>query len=310
MSDQQEKRELIRTVGRRDLLTFLAAGALAAPVAAFQVVRPEDQPDEEIIVIGKTGSTTGSINDTVLQSKFEAGRLADKLMAGGAVLVIIGGAVIMVGGNPVGIGIAAAGGFAWFVAGWLYAYSNDPPQPNFARPVIATPLNVQLPPATANPYPDLARAVRCSNTLAPVVRGMLDAVERLKGADAAGNASWRSGHKDGHDFLGACLVTRMNQLARAYVDASKVPALNLSYTAASLQAKARKLTIPPYKGQFSQAMAGVGFEPEAILALNNMLLNYNAGGQPLGYTKNLFQSMAQELTTSAKVFDQAWYVSG
>jgi hypothetical protein len=308
MSDQQEKRELIRKVGRRDLLTFLAAGALAAPALA-QVERPTDEPDEEIIVIGTTGSTTGSINNTVLQSKFEAGRLADKLLAGGAILVVIGGIVILLE-NPVGIGIVAAGGFAGFVAGWLYAYSNDPPQPNFARPVIATPLNVQLPPATANPYPDLARAVRCSNTLVPVVRGMLDAVERLKGADAAGNALWRSGHKDGHDFLAACLVTRLNQLARAYTDIAKIPAVNRNYTAATLQAQAAKLVVPANLAKFNQALTGCGFSPDSIIALDNLLRNFDSTGIAPGYSKTVFQSLAQELTTSAKVFDQSWYVSG
>ena len=104
------------------------------------------------------------------------------IWAGGAVILGASGA-----GAPAAIaaGIASAG--FWYLSDVAADVADDPPQPQFRKPVVVKSFNPRVVRFRTSPLRPISKAASSALKAGPLAKGLLDAVERVQGASNADN---------------------------------------------------------------------------------------------------------------------------
>ncbi|MFY7953843.1 MAG: hypothetical protein ACOVT5_15185, partial [Armatimonadaceae bacterium] len=203
---------------RRALLAGvgLGVGSLALPFGALPAAAQE--ADIEVIVIGSSPGDSGMIGseeDILLQTKIWALDMSNKLLAGGSVLICIGGIAIATGvGGFAGVGLVTSGAWALMMSFWLHQYALDPPQAGYTQAAALNPMNVKFTAPQLTAIPALGQLAKSGNMLVPTGKCMLDSLERFYGAKLAGDAAWKLRQRIGHDQLAALMSFHLGQYSR------------------------------------------------------------------------------------------------
>ena len=227
----------------------------------------------EIIVFADNDDDTGMFGTPAdLQSrlKWEAGKVHSSLRTGGEVLVVIGGTTLLVGGGVAwtgggagvavgGAAIATVGGLAAWLGSLLESVWRDPPQQDFARPSVLSPMPVRLDPATAAAEPELSALVGSLGRASGLAEGLRDAMERQQGAAAAGDADWARRHGLAVEALTSALGARLLTASSLMEELSDDPALDLRASHQQMVDALTALTTEPSRSQALGALTGAGF---------------------------------------------------
>lgn len=227
----------------------------------------------EIIVWGDNDDDTGMFGtpeDLTSRLKWEAGKVHSSLRSGGEVLVVIGGATFLVGGAVAwsgggagvavgGAAIATVGGLAMWLGSILESVWRDPPQADFARPVLLSPMPTRVDEATAAAEPELAALVGTLGRAAGLGQALLDATERGQGAAAAGDADWVRRHALAVESLTSALGARMLTASSLMEELSDDPALGLRASHQEMVDGLAALTSEPGRSETIPDLAAAGF---------------------------------------------------
>ncbi len=227
----------------------------------------------EIIVWEDNDDDTGMFGTPAdLQSrlKWEAGKIHSSLRTGGEVLVVIGGTTLLVGGGVAwtgggagvavgGAAIATVGGLAMWLGSILESVWRDPPQHDFARPAVITPMPVRLDAATAAAEPELSALVGTLGRAAGLAQGVLDAMERGQGAAADGDSSWVRRHALAAESLTSALGARLITASSLMEELSDDPALGLRASHQQMVDALRALTSEPTRARAMGDLEAAGF---------------------------------------------------
>lgn len=227
----------------------------------------------EIVVFADNSDDTGMFGTPAdLQSriKWEAGKVHSSLRTGGEVLVVIGGTTLLVGGGVAwtgggagvavgGAAIATVGGLAMWLGSMLESVWRDPPQGDFARPTVLSPMPVRLPPATVEAEPELSALVGCLGRAAGLAEGLRDALERQQGAAAAGDEGWVRRHALAAESLTSALGARLITASSLMDELSDEPAVGLRASHQQMVDALGALTTDPTRTQAMDDLSRAGF---------------------------------------------------
>lgn len=301
-------------LARRDLLLGLGIGigALAVPAVAIRPAKAQDDADIEIIVIGSPDNPSGGLGspeDMRLVMKGIALDAALTLQAGGAVLIGIAGLIFVFGG-PLSAGLIASGvvlgGIGLAIEWMLWQLAWDPPQLVYQIPAHIKPWSIQVPPPYQGALPSAEKAIRAANVGGPVVRGMIDSLERLQGAEAAGDALWADRHQLGLGLQTALFASRALQLATSLVAVANGPLGTVKVSSRRVAQARTYFADPANAAPVRSLMADAGLTVEQIdhaFAALAAIDPTQIKGQSL---KAVLLDMAKGLRTSSDRFVAAW----
>jgi hypothetical protein len=260
---------------RRALLAGVGVGALGLPFGAPVSAMQEAEPDIEVIVIGTQGDNGGMIGggeDILIQSKAWALDMSQKLAAGGAVLVVVGGAAIWTGvGGFGGVGLVTSGGLALMLSFWLHQYALDPPQANYTAKERLIPLNVKFTAPQLTAIPALGQVGRAGNILVPTGQCMLDALERYQGAKLADDGPWMLRQRIAHDQLAALMALHLGQYSRAITGVSGKLKINPTVTPTVVSDFLNQYADTAKRTQIHNVLTGAGIAPAALPVIDAQL---------------------------------------
>lgn len=227
----------------------------------------------EIIVIADNSDDTGMFGtpaDLHSRVKWEAGKVHSSLRTGGEVLVVIGGTTLLAGGGVAwtgggagvavgGAAIATVGGLAMWLGSLLEAVWRDPPRDDFDRATVVSPMPVRLDEATAATQPELAALVGCLGRAAALTEGLLGALERQQGAQAAGDEEWVRRHALAAESLTSALGARLITASSLMDELSDEPALGLRASHQQMVDALGALTTEPTRSDALGLLATAGF---------------------------------------------------
>jgi hypothetical protein len=234
----------------------------------------------EIIVWDDNDDDTGmfgTAEDLKSRVKWEAGKIHSSLRTGGEVLVVIGGTTLTVGGGVAwtgggagvavgGAAVATVGGLATWLGSILESIWRDPPQDDFARPAIISPMPVRLDAETAAAEPELSALVGTLGRAAGLAQGVLDAMEREQGASMAGDLQWVRRHAVAVESLTSALGARLLTASSLMQELSDDPALGLRASHQQMVDALRMLTSEPTRSQAMGDLTAAGFTKSEWLA--------------------------------------------
>jgi hypothetical protein len=262
-----------------------------------------DEPSEEIIVIGDappdTGTGGGGGGVPTLAEKQAYADIARILTIGG--LVTGGGGVVLA---PVLAPAAAAAlsisAIMMISAAGYVLLADEPPQPDFRRPVRITRLGLST---TSLPQPEIVEAqplFDVFNDLIPVAKGTLDAYERAQGASLAGDTTWQTAHGHGARMLNGCatagllqLASRMKQFRVTDLDAIQLDQVTYS----ALQDRAQRGELLP--GEARATLLGAGLRRADLVAFEESVANHDLANLPEGPFADVIIDTADQLHSAA-----------
>jgi len=243
------------------------------------------------------------MEDLILMSKAEALEYSEALLAGGLVVVIIGGCLVGTGvGGSAGIGVAGFGMFALMLSFWLHQYALDPPQLNYKQPERLIPLNVRFPSSVTTSLPALAQVARNANVLVPTGKCMLDAVERYWGAKQASDTAWMLRKRISHDQLVSVLTFQLQQFARGTAEFSTSLRINPAFNNATVRQFQSLYADDSKRAMLLQALRGLGFGPEAFAILDTQLQRLD----PATVKPDTLKRSLTAISTKTKLSSAKW----
>lgn len=272
--------------------------------------------EEDIITItvfpdSRGGGTTG-IWDPKQQAKRLAADLAWILKAGGTITVVVGGAMMVVGGYTawtgggaglfaVGASVTLVGAGAAFVGFMLDEVAADPPQPGYNLGVNHIDAGIDLTAFGVNPMAPEMRAMDHLNHLSVLAVNILDAIERLQGAEAAGDTRWVNAWGQTIKTLEGMFLSRQRGLANALSDMAassaamgNIPGKKLAEGLAMLQSTAGRQNLDK---AFKEASVPEAIADRVLKHLGGMTASDLPESVNLGQTLKL---MADTLTAQAE----------
>lgn len=190
---------------------------------------PGEDDIETITVYGGRGGGTTGIWDPKQQMKRLAADAAWTLKAGGVITVVVGGVMMTVGGYTAwtgggaglfvaGASVTLVGAGAAFVGWMLDDIVADPPQPGYSKGVNHIDAGVDLTAFGVDPNAPEMKAMIHLNHLSVLAVNILDAIERLQGAEAAGDMPWVNAWGRTIKTLEGMFLSRQRGLANALSD--------------------------------------------------------------------------------------------
>jgi hypothetical protein len=265
-------------------------------------------PPEEIIVIGERpggGGGGGDIDHPTLEEKETYKDIAMLLTissvssgSAAAILAVAGAPAPPLGGLALVAIVASAA--AAIGAAEAARLADEPPQPDFRKPVRVTRLGLST---SSLPQPEIVEAqplFDVFNDLIPVLRGTLDAYERAQGASLAGDPRWQTAHGNGARLLKGSatggllqLANRMKQFRVAELDAVELDQSSYS----DLQERAQRGELLP--GEAREALLGAGLRRADLAAFEERVANHDITTLPEGPFADLVNDNADQLQAAA-----------
>jgi hypothetical protein len=283
---------------RRALLAGvgLGVGSLALPFGALPAAAQE--ADIEVIVIGSSPDDTGMIGgaeDILLQTKLWALDMSNKLLAGGSVLVCIGGVAVWTGvGGFAGVGLVTAGGIAMMLSFWLHQYALDPPQAGYTQAAALNPMNVKYTGPQLTAIPALGQLAKSGNMLVPTGKCMLDSLERYYGAKLAGDAAWQLRQRIGHDQLAALMSFHLGQYSRGLTGMSGKLKINPAVNPTVMSDFLTQYQDPAKKAQLQSVLTSAGFTPADIVIIETQLQQVVPANVTSALTKTYISNLSKD----------------